>query len=485
MSDPKLKDPKEVAEKDLAKMLHEKIEKLGASIPQLVADIKACKAHVEGYKDVDIKSVLTEVESLKATSQMLAKAIANNKHSGLYIPGLAEDAQKNTFSIIRSMRAIKEYGKRAGKDEFEKAGAGYEWEVFEAARAKASTTGQVVGIDEQGGFFVPDQVIPEVIAAIYRRSVLIDLAGDGMTRVSVIDGLVGGTVKLPKFRGGVVAHWVGEKDPFVESFATVGRVTMQPKKLGVLVRLTDEMLRFGSFGFEGLLRNDMNKAVAEKVDSTILYGKGTDNEPRGIFRMPVDDGTLEREGNGIILFSAETGAPVTDPDGKTWTSTEADFDVLDEMKGALEDRNIGADDDSFAFVSAPKYWRKLRQLKVSNFATQTTDRPYLLGAPMLRDETLRGIIGDFDRSTMVPVTNKAGESIARGTLGGDSTSGDVVGANWNEVLFGRWSGLEIVTDDGKGTGFASDETLMKMRLYCDVGHRQELGIVATPDVDMS
>lgn len=475
-------EPKERTEKELAKMLVEQVEKLGKSLPDLATDVKDMKSTYDDLKDIDVKAVIAEVDKIKSNMEVLTRMIGTNDKAGLHIAGLFEERQK--FSMLKAMRCIKEFGKDGFKSENWGAkgiDAGFEFEVMKEARAKATTQGQVYGIDTQGGFFVPDQVIPDVIQAIYRRSVLIDMAGDGQTRVSVLDGLVGSPVKIPKFQGGTLAFWIGEQDAFIESMAKVGNVTMAPKKLGVLTRITDEMMRWGSFGFENLLRTDMTRALTAEIDRVILFGKGTDNQPKGVFNMDAYAGGTANEAGGVQFFDAVTNTVITDVDAQTWVLAEGTFDTLDEMKGALEDLDIVVN-DSFAYLSNPRFWRRLRQLKVDNFATQTDNQPYLLGSPMLRDETIRGIIGDFDRSTMIPSNNVAGQSLNRGTLGAVAKGTDLLGANWSEILFGRWSGIEISNDDGKGVGFASDETFFKLRLYCDVGHRHDVSVVASPNV---
>jgi len=51
-------------------------------------------------------------------------------------------------------------------------------------------------------------------------------------------------------------------------------------------------------------------------------------------------------------------------------------------------------------------------------------------------------------------------------------------------ILGRWSGVEIEDDSGKGKHFVSDETLIKLRMYCDTGIRHDQSLVICPDVQM-
>ena len=102
----------------------------------------------------------------------------------------------------------------------------------------------------------------------------------------MIDGLNGGTVKIPEFQGGMIAYWIGEEDDYTESATKSGNVTMTPKKLGVLTRITAEMMMLASPAFNTFMKRDMVRATAKKLDYTVAYGSGTANMPIGIANHP-------------------------------------------------------------------------------------------------------------------------------------------------------------------------------------------------------
>ena len=62
--------------------------------------------------------------------------------------------------------------------------------------------------------------------------------------------------------------------PITESQPTTGNLDLQAKKLGVLVKLNNELLRFASPSAEGLVRLDMARAAALKADLAMLEGTG-------------------------------------------------------------------------------------------------------------------------------------------------------------------------------------------------------------------
>ena len=431
------------------------------SVPKMKDKLKLLQSEFGEFKKIDTKSILTEVDKLKAGQEKLIKQIRTSKN-GLYVPG-AEDEE---FSCLKAMIGVKTGDwSQAGKEK----------ELMEAWRAKA--TGQIAGQGSAGAYFIADQVIPDVIAAIYTRSVFINLVGEGTTRVSVLEGLIGGNVKIPKFDGGLIAYWIGEEDEYAESQTSVGDVVLNPKKLGVLVRITDSMRKFQTFGFETLLRRDMERSAAKKLDWTILYGSGSNDMPRGIVNMQKIK--FYRAENGTVLDAAGAQA-VSD-----WQGGELTFDGLDNMNLALEEDDIVLD-DSYSIISSPRYFKRLKQIKITNFSGQTANQPYLLGMPMLSEAKMGEAIGyTWDKSNQINSNNLPAESIGGATTKTSPTGDlytDVIAGNLSEIVLGRWAGIEIEDDGGKGKGFTSDHTYMKLRLYADVGSRQERGIIVSPDV---
>lgn len=444
-------------------------------------EMKAKISTVEsGFASLDFAKVAREVEVQKARQDDLIRTIKSSR-KGLYVSGLEDQP----FNLLRACLGVKQGGT---KNAFERIDGGHEFEVMHAVQQKHGEeirkmthfmkTAQNTGTDSLGGNFVPDQVIPDVIAGIYTRSAFINLTGEGVSRVSVLEGLTGANVKIPKFLGGLIAYWIGEEDPYTESNTRVGDVTMNPKKMGILARLTDSMQKFSGFGFDTLFRNDMMRAAAKKLDWTVMYGPGSDNAPRGITKV-----------EGIKIYSAQSklvGVLGTDALGGAqfqadWTGAELDFDGLDNMKLALEEDDIALDSASGAIISAPRYFTRLRQLKVENYSGQVANLPYLLGMPMLNEQRLQELIGPFGKSNQFLTTKKPGVSVGAPSASGTAKFTDVVLGNLSEVVLGRWAGLEIEDDAGRGAGFPSDSTYVKLRIYADLGYRQPRALVVCPD----
>lgn len=443
----------------------ERLEKLfegDDSLTKTIDRVKAIQSRFEELKGLDPAKIATEIDKIKATQETFTKMIRTSK-KGLYVPGLED----HEFSLLKACVAVKTKSWK---------GAEKEEEILKATREKAA---QVIGNDAVGGYFVPDQVIPEVIGAIYTKSVFVNLQGDGdKTRVSVLEGLQGGNVKIPKFDGGLVAYWIGEEDDYAESQTSVGDVTLNPKKMGVLIRMTDSMRRFAGFGFEKLLRTDLVRAAAKKLDWTIAFGRGTNDMPLGITRQP-----------GIKIYRAENGltydqntaagrtalAAITD-----WDGAELNYDGLMNMLLALEEDDVDLDETA-AIISSPRFFHKLKQLKADMYSGQTTNQMYLTGLPFMSDQRLRELIGDFAKSTQIPSDDLPGATIDGPTDSTNEKHTTVFGGNLGNVILGRWGGIEIEDDGGKGAGFVSDHTYVKLRLYADVGVREPRSLIVCPD----
>lgn len=459
-------------EKQAAALLAQ-MEGFSASVATLTERFKELQTDSEEFKKLEISKVIEEVERLKASNERIIESIKRTRR-GVYISGLEDEAHK--FSMIRAISAVQSRNWN---------GAGFEKEVLDLAREKMLSlkASHIVGDDELGGYFVPDQVIPDVISAIYTRSQFISLnVDDGTTRITVLDNLVGGNVKIPKFEGGLIAYWIGEEDAYIESATRVGDLKLEPKKLGVLIRLTQEMRGLAGFGFEKLLRNDMARAISKKLDHAIPFARGGDNMPRGIANT-----------NGIKIYSAESndvgvlGVDALDssPFQADWGGSEVAYKEMDAMQLALEEDDIVLD-ESTTWFAAPRYWSRLKMLRIPPAAAVAAGerREFLLGMPMISDPRLAEAIGKFAKANQFSTTLEPGETIGAPTTTSDNKHSDLLFGNMSEVILGRWSGIQIEDDSGRGLGFITDHIYIKMRMWIDVGVRQPRAIIWCPDVQV-
>lgn len=427
----------------------------------IAAQLKALKEQVKGLENLDIKKTLEEFDRMKAWFTKQTQRLTVN--SPFYVPGIEDELPK--FSLIRTMIAIREKNWEQAK---------HEESVIKAMAEKAS---QVVDIGSRGGFFLPDLVMPEVILAIYIASSFVNLTGnaaDGSTSLRLIEGVTAESGKMHKAERGCVAYWVGEEDQAAESFMTGGDVDYKLKELSVLTAITERMRMYGANGFEQALRQDMIMSAAEKLDWTCAYGSGSSNMPLGIINNPK-----------IQRFSAATGqVQVGAPQQANNVGGELDYDGIDEMMGAVED-TVQRISPNARIHAAGRYFRRLKQQKVSSYNGQTGQQDYLVGFPRIPDSRLAEIIGPFSKNNKLKSGQTPGQSAGWTPAAGSSAKfGDVLFGNWDDVVLVRGAGLTIKDDGGNGKGFASGKIYMKLNLYADLMYRRPESIIHCPDARM-
>ena len=175
-----------------------------------------------------------------------------------------------------------------------------------------------VGDDTLGGTLVGFPVLGELIDL--QRN-LEAFANAGCQEIALPPN---GRIQFPKLTGGSTAYWVGEGTSITESNETTGNLDLQAKKLGVFVKMNNELLRFASPSAEGLVRYDMARVAALKADLSMLEGTGG-TQIKGLLTY-----------SGITSHTAATVAT----NGNTFGATDVAL-----MDGKLPDA-----------VSAPTAW---------------------------------------------------------------------------------------------------------------------------------
>lgn len=100
------------------------------------------------------------------------------------------------------------------------------------------------------------------------------------------------------------AYWLGESQTVTNSDLGTGELTLSAKKLAVLIKVPNELIRFASPAAEALLRDDMTKDLALGMDLGLLEGLGGNTQPRGLIYDPlintVVSSTTGTNGDSIV-----------------------------------------------------------------------------------------------------------------------------------------------------------------------------------------
>lgn len=211
----------------------------------------------------------------------------------------ASPKEKRNYSLVRAIRAAdaKDWSK-----------AGLEFEMSQELAKKQSR--------QPKGFFVPDfgwqtrtvstaagatfgagaNIIPEDYRGDRFIDALISTSILGQVGATVLNGLQG-NVAIPKISTSTAAAFIAEGGSVGNSEPDFAQVTMTPKLLANKISVTRELMIQSDPSVEQLIRNNMVRIFAAKVDNVAIKGGGS-NEPTGI---------LSTSGIGDVSSSGTSG----------------------------------------------------------------------------------------------------------------------------------------------------------------------------------
>jgi HK97 family phage major capsid protein len=178
-------------------------------------------------------------------------------------------------------------------------------------------------------------------------------------------GLVG-NVSIPTYSGTNVA-WKGEVAAAEDGAGTFGEVELSPKRLTAYLDISKQFLIQDSASAEEMLKNDIVRALSEKLESTILgNAAGSTTQPAGIFK----------------LITAPTGAAAT------YAGTVALEQKLDENNAT----------GNYCYIVSPAVKATLRTAaKDSGSGLFTMENDEINGIPVYCTNSCAGaVVGNFE-----------------------------------------------------------------------------------------
>ena len=387
------------------------------SLQAILEQLALQKSLIEGkFNPVEsaIKELTTSTLGMDARIKMMEDLFRTRKSSGVSLPGVNEGKQQ--FSFLKAIRAIRWSD---WKD------AGFEKEVFDETRKRAMSQ----TTDSAGGYLVPTQHIAELIEMLYDRAVCIALGA------TVLDNLTGSPVEIPKQTGGATAYWPGENAAITDSNLTLDQLSLSPKAVGCLVKLSNRLIQLSNPSAEVMVRRDIATALALAIDLKALRGDGTSNTPTGIANT-----------SGINTVAIGTSGGVFDFDIAMQMIDELDVD--NALKGKL----------GFAFHSKVK--GKMKRERVPQFSGDGKGAYVMM--PMT-DAVLKERLGyAFETSNQIPT------NLSKGS--GTSLS-EVYFGNWEELLIGSWGAMQIMASQETSDAFEKNQTWVRILQDVDIGVR--------------
>jgi HK97 family phage major capsid protein len=347
----------------------------------------------------------------------------------------ATPKEKRNYSLVRAIQAAdaKDWSK-----------AGFELEVSKELAKKQSR--------QPKGFFVPDfgwqtrtvstaagatfgagsNIVPEDYRGDRFIDALISTSILGQVGATVLNGL-SGNVAIPKISTSTAAAFIAEGGSVGNSEPDFAQVTMTPKLLANKVAVTRELMIQSDPSVEQLIRNNMVRIFAAKIDNVALKGGGS-NEPTGI---------LGTSGIGDVSSGGTSG-----------NANLSYGNVVDIMTEVSQDNALLG---NLRWVTHPAVVGKLMQTLVAS----STDSRMVMPTP---DSML-------------------GYPVVQTTQAPSSSPYSLIFGNFADLYVGFFSALDVLVDPYGSAGTAT--TNLYFYQDCDIAVAHAESFAAAQDVTVA
>jgi len=379
-----------------------------------------------------------------------------------YAPDLT-DKEKRKYSFLRALQASssKEWGKagferEVSNDIAKRTGKNTDgffipndlpfapdeehlraWQMMSRQGIVQHRAPYLVGTAGQGGNLVQTQLLYESFVEVLRNQLVTAILG-----ARYLTGLTG-NIDIPRQNSATATYWVAESGAPTEAEATFDKVSLRPKTVGALSKMSRLMLLQATPAIEMLARQDLLAVIALAMDLAALSGSGASNQPTGI---------VNQAGVGSVV-GGTNGANLT-------------FDHLIQLKYATK------------FANAPQ--------GAAAFALNTKAIGYL--------STLKATTGQYLWEPQGGLTAASPDRVKgspyaesqqlRSTLTKGSASGicsENIYGNWQELFIAMWGVTEVMLNPYDSTGFTTGDVWMRAFQTCDIGVRHAASFAVMSD----
>jgi len=275
-----------------------------------------------------------------------------------------------------------------GKKEFQRSGLTTKGKIVLPMESEiVKRTAIVAGGTTTGGYIV--QTDKKSVLPPLTNYLVLTKAG-----ATYLTGLVG-SVSIPTYAGTTVA-WKEETVSAADGAGAWGKVDLAPKRLTAYLDVSKQFLAQDSVGAEQMLYENLAKAIASKLEATILgTGEGSSvSTPAGLF------------------WSVYTAGATT----LSWSSIVALETTIDSANNLV---------DNLAYITSA----------AGRGAAKTTVRTTTYGEQMIME-------GNTINGYPVYVTN----GCAKTTDFSTTTGFGFIFGNWADLLIGQWGGYDLTID---------------------------------------
>lgn len=223
--------------------------------------------------------------------------------------------------------------------------------------------------------------------------------------ITVMTGLRG-DVQWPRHSTDVAFSWETETSNVDESVPAYNNIKVSPKRTGMYVDVTSQMMLQSSFVLEQHLRNIITRRYELTVDDAVLAGDGTGNKPTGILFY-----------NGVNVLSLGSGSTSNNMTYAALVSMIRDAKAANSRSGSAG--FITNAYGEFALSQTPKQTSGVE----GNFAYDFSGR--LVGRPLFVSEVIPSNFSEGSQSDLC---------------------GIIYSDYWQGAVLGTWGGLDILFD---------------------------------------
>lgn len=263
-----------------------------------------------------------------------------------------------------------------------------------------------------------------------------------------------GRMKYPRQTTASNTYWVGENMPITQSDIGTGEVTLQAKKLAVLIKAPDELIRFASPAAEAIMRDDMTKSLALGLDLAGLEGLGGDTRPLGVIYQP-----------GIQTINSSS--PGADGDGLVGKD-------IYRMIAATEEGNSEFE----GWIMRPKTLYRYYQLRADAVGQGDQQGVWLFNLIREAGDGVQPMLGGY------PVTKSTQVSQSQ-TKGSSTNLTYILGGMWSDMLIGMFGAIEFAATTQSDGAFINDQTWVRGILSADVALRHGVSFVYMPNLSVN
>ena len=133
-----------------------------------------------------------------------------------------------------------------------------------------------VGTDSEGGFTVPDSFLAQIVESMREFGTINALA----THITTAEN---GELEIPTVATNATAAWTAEEAAYTQAEGTFGQIILKAYKVGVISRISDELIVDSAFDLLSWLAKDHGEALGLKTGEAYAVGaSNSTTTPRGL-----------------------------------------------------------------------------------------------------------------------------------------------------------------------------------------------------------